>query len=100
MIKHIENGKFRIELTLPDTNIDVKGSKDNNINIYDDNGHFLCNISELLKDYSNKNGLRYYEEMYYDVRILDNERIFCVGFYNHCEVDLKNSCITKIINNR
>jgi hypothetical protein len=93
-------GKFRVELNFPDTSRDLKYSSDNNINIYDDNGHFLWNISELLKVYSDKSGLRYYEDMYFDIQLLDNERIFCVGFKNHCEIDLKSGSITKIINNR
>lgn len=98
--KILEIGKFKVELTLPDTSRDLKYSLDNNINVYDDNGYFLWNISELLKVYSDKNGFKYYEDMYFDIRLLDNERVFCIGFVNHCEIDLKSGSIIKIINNR
>ncbi|GEM_PF-1098618 len=98
--KIFEIGKFKVELILPDTSRDLRYSSYNNINIYGDNGYFLWNISELLKVYSDKNGFRYYEDMYFDIRLLDNERIFCTGFTNHCEIDLKSGSITKIINNR
>lgn len=93
-------GEYVVELILSDTNRDLKYSSDNNINVYDKNGKLVYNISELLKAYSNKNGLKYYDDMYFDIRLLDNEKIFCIGFINHCEIDLKSSSITKIINNR
>jgi len=93
-------GKYRIELIEADRSRDLNYSSDNNINAYDENGQFLWNISELLKTYSDKNGLKYYDDMYYSIRLLDNEKIFCIGFINHCEIDLKSSSITKIVNNR
>lgn len=93
-------GKYRIELLVPDTTKDLKYSLGNNINAYDENDFLLWNISDLLKTYSDKNGLKYYSEMYFDIRSLDNQNIFCVGFTNHCEIDLKTMNVIKIINNR
>ncbi len=99
--KNIYNvGEYVVELIVPNTKRDLKYSSDNNINVYGKNGELIYNISELLKAYSDKNGLKYYDDMYFDIRILDNEKIFCIGFINHCEIDLKISSITKIINNR
>ncbi len=98
--KIFEIGKYRVELTPPNTSRDLKYSSDNNINTYGDNGQLLWNISELLKAYSDKNGFKYYDDMYFDIRVLDNEKIFCIGFINHCEIDLKSGIITKIVNNR
>lgn len=72
----------------------------NNINSYDKNGKLLWNISELLKAYLDKNALKYYDEMYFEIRLLEDDKIFCIGFINHCEIDLRNGIITKIVNNR
>lgn len=93
-------GKYIVELIVPDTNRDLSYSSGNNINAYDENKQLIWNISELLKNYSDRNGLKYYDDMYFDIRLLDNEKIFCIGFVNHCEIDLKSSSITKIVNNR
>lgn len=93
-------GEYVVELIIPDTNRDLKYSLSNNINVYDKKGQLIWNISELLKNYSNGIGIKYYDDMYFDIRLLDNEKIFCIGFINHCEIDLKSSSITKIINNR
>ena len=53
-IKTFKTVNYIIELVIPDTSKDLKGSKENNINVYDENGIFLWNISELLKNYSDK----------------------------------------------
>lgn len=97
--KIFEVGKYRVELIIPDKDIDLKYSSDNNINIYGEDGQLLWNISELLRAYSDKNGLKYYDDMYFDIILLTNEKIFCVGFINHCEIDLKNESIINIVNN-
>ena len=68
--------------------------------VYDENGIFLWNISELLKNYSDKFCIKYYDELYFDIRILDKEMIFCIGFNNHCEIDLKSKAITRLVCNR
>ena len=93
-------GKYVVELIVPDTNRDLKYSLSNNINVYGANRQLIWNISELLKSYSDSIGLKYYDDMYFDIQLLDDEKIFCIGFINHCEIDLKSSSITKIINNR
>ena len=93
-------GKYVVELIVPNTDRDLKYSSNNNINVYGENRQLIWNISKLLKNYSNRVGLKYYDDMYFDIRLLDNEKIFCIGFINHCEIDLKSSSITKIINNR
>ena len=93
-------GKYRVELIIPDTDRDLKYSSYNNINIYSKDGQLLWNISELLRTYSDKNGLKYYEDMYFDIILLGNEKISCIGFINHCEIDLKNESIINIVNNR
>lgn len=90
---------YNVELTVPPENLNGCSLK-NNIDVYDHDGVYLWNISELLKVYSAKNGLKYYDELYFDIRLLDNHNIFCIGFNNHCEVNLKNKSITKLINNR
>ena len=92
--------KYKIELIIPDKSKDLSFSKINNINIYDENNIFICNISELLEIYSNINGLKYYEDMYFEIRKLENHHILCIGFINHCEIDLKTLEIIKLINNR
>ena len=99
-IKTFKTVNYIIELVIPDTSKDLKGSKENNINVYDENGIFLWNISELLKNYSDKFCTKYYDELYFDIRILDKEMIFCIGFNNHCEIDLKNKVITRLVCNR
>ena len=98
--KIFKMGKYRVELIVPDKTKDLKWSLGNNINVYDENDIFLWNISELLKSYSELNGLQYYDDMYFDIRILDNQNIFCIGFANHCEIDLKTKRIIKLVNNR
>lgn len=75
-------------------------SSGNNINIYDKNGLFLYNISELLKDYSERNNLEYFSDMYYDIQVIDNQNIYCIGNINHCIINLTSKKIIKIINNR
>jgi hypothetical protein len=72
----------------------------NNINVYDLIGNHLWNISRLLKAYSEGEGIRYYRDTYYDVRQRENNQIFCVGNYNHCEIDLDKQIILRLINNR
>lgn len=99
-IQVIKVGNYKIELALPDTTRDLRHSTENNINVFDENGLFLWNISELLKSYSDKNGLKYYNELYFDIRILDNKTIYCIGFDNHCEINLKTRNIVKLVNNR
>lgn len=98
--KIFEIGKYRAELTVHNASEDLKSSSDNNIDAFDKNGLLLWNIAKLLKAYSDKNGFKYYSDVYFDIRLLDNEKIYCVGFYNHCEIDLKSGVITKIVNNR
>lgn len=98
--KMFEIGKHRIELIVPDRSRDLKYSSGDNINAYGENGQLLCNISELLRTYSDKNGLKYYSDMYFEIRLLGDEKIFCIGFINHCEIDLKVGCITRIVDNR
>jgi hypothetical protein len=98
--KIITIDKYKIELTLPDKTRDLKFSSGDNIQIYNKNGQFIWNISELLRNYSDRNGLKYYSDMYFDIRLLDNQNIFCVGFINHCEIDLKAGTIVRIVNNR
>jgi hypothetical protein len=93
-------GNFKIELIVPDQTKDIRNSLENNINVFDENGELLWNISKLLKTYSDKNGVKYYDELYFDIRLLDNQNIFCIGFNNHCEIDLKTASIIKIVNNR
>jgi hypothetical protein len=88
-------GQYKIELIVPNSSKEI-----NNINAYDENELLLWNISELLKSYSDKMGLKYYEDMYFEIRILDHHNIFCVGFINHCEIDLDTKCIIRIVNNR
>lgn len=99
-VKTFNIGNYKIELIVPYTDIDLKYSSSNNINAYDENNQLIWNISELLRNYSDRFGLRYYDEMYFDIRLLDNEKIYCIGFVNHCEIDLKSSSITRIVNNR
>ncbi len=98
--KILEVSKYKVELILPDISRDLQYSKSNNINVYNETGLLLYNISDLLKAYSDKKGLQYYEDMYFDIRKLDDERIYCVGFTNHCEIDLHYGYIYRIINNR
>lgn len=93
-------GKYNIELIVPNTNRDLKYSLSNNINLYGQDGELIWNISKLLKIYSDRIGLKYYDDMYFDIKVLDNDKILCIGFINHCEIDLERSRITKIINNR
>lgn len=93
-------GNYKIELIVPDQTNDIKKTLENNINVFNENGEFLWNISKLLKTYSDKNGLKYYDELFFDIRLLDNQNIFCIGFNNHCEINLKIGSIIKIVNNR
>lgn len=99
-MKTFNVGEYKIELVPLDTTKDLSLSKGNNVNAYDKNDLLMWNISELLKNYSDSNGLKYYDDMYFDVRVLDNQNIFCIGFTNHCEIDLKTMQIIKLVNNR
>lgn len=92
-------GKYRVELILPNAG-DLSKSPDNNISVYEENGQLLWTISQLLKEFSDKNGIKYYDDMYFDIKVLDKEIIFCTGFTNHCEIDMKSGSITKIVSNR
>ncbi len=96
----IELGSKTIVLIIPDKSRDIKYSESNNINYYDENMNLIWNIEELLKDFSHNNDLKYYKEMYFDIRLMENGNLFCVGFINHCEISLKSNRIIKIINNR
>ena len=98
--KILNIGRYKIELTLPDRTKDLSFSHPDNITAFDNNGLILWNISDLLKKYSEKNGLQYYSDMYFDIRLLENQNVFCVGFINHCEIELETDSIIKIINNR
>lgn len=92
--KILKIGCLYVELTNPNF------SSGNNINIYDENRTFLYNISELLKGYSEEKKLKYFSDIYYDIKLLDNENIYCIGNINHCVINLTSKKITKIINNR
>ncbi|MNE99413.1 hypothetical protein D3C80_1980890 [compost metagenome] len=87
-------------MIVPDGTKDLRYSEPNNINAYNLEGRLSWNISKLLKIYSDERGHKHYEDLYFDIRPLDNERLFCVGFINHCEIDLKTEKIIKLINNR
>lgn len=89
-----------LKLELPDETQDLKYSSSNNITAYNDKGIVLWNIRQLLKDYSNKNGLKYFDEMYFDIKPINDSKIYCVGINHHCEINLESMTITKIINNR
>ncbi|MFT4145172.1 MAG: hypothetical protein QM644_12015 [Mobilitalea sp.] len=92
-------GEYILELIVPD-DLSLKDSLKNNINAYNENGQLVWNIAELLKDFSIQNGLKYFDDMYFDIRVLYDDKIFCMGYINHCEIDLKEGRITKIVNNR
>ena len=98
--KKLNIGKYKIELDVPNQSIDLKYSKVNNIDVYDEEGRILWNISKLLKAYSYENGIQYYEELFYDIFPLGNNKMVCRGFCNHCEIDLNTEKIVKIVNNR
>jgi len=90
--KLIEIGDYTVELLLPPAL--------NNINVYWRKGAKTWNIAELLKFYSDNSGHKYYSESYFDVRPNGHNKIYCVGFYNHCEIDLDSQTIIRIVNNR
>ncbi len=70
--KQFPMGEFLIELLVnPDTNDPPR----DNINAYDNNGTLLWNISELLKQYAKISGSKYEEEIYFDIRLLENGNI-------------------------
>ncbi len=96
----ITQGGFVIKLDLPDESKDLKFSQNNNISAYNLKGELVWNIADLLADYSERKGLEYYEEQYFDVNKCGSNMIYCVGFVNHCLIDLDDRAIVALINNR
>ena len=97
--------EYKFELINPYLYKDLNCSKlnpnvANNINAYDANDILLWNIGDLLKKYSDTHGLKYFDDQYYEIREIDSNKIYCIGNVNHCEIDLKERVIYKIINNR
>jgi hypothetical protein len=93
-------GNYVAELVIPDETKDLSCSLPNNIDVYDKNGKHLWNITKLLSAYSNERGLKYYEELYFDIKAIDHDKMFCIGLINHCEIDLINEKILTLVNNR
>jgi len=88
--KIIELEEYKIVLTIPDLTRDLKFSSGDNIDIYDENGQILWNISDLLKNYSERNGLKYYSDMYFDIRLLDNvvDTVHCLPLWEILDIVL------------
>ncbi len=72
----------------------------NNIKGHSSQGNLSWTISELLEDYSNEKLLSYLEDLFFDVIDLGCNRVRCIGFYNHLEVDLDKLKIIRLINNK
>lgn len=100
MIKSLRLYNFIVELELPENINNVSNYKLNNIKFYNENHIYLYDISMLLKDYSKKNNLGYTEEVYFDIKITEDNLLFCQGYVNHCKVNVLENQIVKIINNR
>jgi len=96
------------ELTLNDVTIRLEMQEDskvsemvsNNISAFDLNNNKIWDISNLLKAYSIKNSLNYFEEVYFDIILSDDYTVKFIGFFNHCIVDVVSMEIIGLINNR
>ncbi|WP_105616306.1 hypothetical protein [Vallitalea okinawensis] len=97
-VKHYNVGEYRMELIIPGHKLD--GTLVNNLTIYNDVKKSVWNIEELLKAYSDENGYKYFNELYFDIHIVADNKIYCVGFNKHCEIDLNTMRIVKTIINR
>ncbi len=99
-VKKLRVKNIVLELIVPEKNCNLIYSPINNINAYNEDGNVLWNIGQLLTDYSDKHKLHYFDEMYFDIQTIDDNTIRCVGFNNHCEINLDSKAIIRIINNR
>jgi len=72
----------------------------NNIKSYDSDGNLNWEIGILLEEYASSNKLEYCEDVYFDILVIAENRLKCIGFNNHCEIDLIKSKIVRLMNNR
>ncbi len=64
------------------------------------NGEILWKIEELLNNYSKEKNLKYFEEVYFNIIRINDTTAYAIGFTNHCEIDLENKKIIRLVNNR
>ncbi|WP_050638138.1 hypothetical protein [Candidatus Stoquefichus sp. SB1] len=99
MQKIITFGDYTILIELPNRNKDLSYSKDNNIICFK-SGKVVWQIQQLLEEFSINNHLNYFSDIYFDITKEDNGELKCIGFTNHCIIDVYQQKIISIINNR
>lgn len=99
ILKHYAINIYILEINIDDTQR-LEATNLNNVNLYDKEHNKLWNIKELLVEYSNNNNIKYHDELFFDVRILDDNTFKLSGFYNHCIVSIETMKIIKLVNNR
>lgn len=90
---------YTIIIELPDTQKDIRYSKDNNVFCFKA-GKRVWEIKDLLIQYSKEKQLKYYREMYFDIIDIGEGKLKCIGFYNHCIIDVYQEKIISIMNNK
>ena len=90
---------YTMIIELPDTQKDIKCSKDNNVFCLKA-GERVWEIKDLLSRYSKEKQLQYFRDMYFDIIDIGEGKLECIGFYNHCIIDVYQEKIISIMNNR
>lgn len=97
--KSIIIGDYTIIIELPDTQKDIRGSKDNNV-VCSKSGERIWEIKDLLTQYSKEKQFNYFSDIYFDIIDVGEGKLKCIGFYNHCLIDVYQQKIISIMNNR
>ncbi len=96
--KNITFGDCKVVIQLPKGE-DASDSVVNNIVCFK-SGKVFWEIKDLLECYARKNHINYFYELYFDIFKENDKILTCIGFYNHCVIDVFQKKILSIINNR
>lgn len=96
--KTITFGDCKVVIQLPD-GANASDSVINNIVCFK-SGKVFWEIKQLLECYARKNHINYFNELYFDISKKNDQILTCIGFYNHCVIDVFQKKILSIINNR
>ena len=96
--KTITFGDCKVVIQLPE-GVNASDSVVNNIVCFK-SGKVFWEIKQLLECYARKNHINYFNERYFDISKKNDQILTCIGFYNHCVIDVFQKKILSIINNR
>ena len=98
--KRYELDKLLLKISIPYEKSKVSNWKINNIDFYDKDGKLLYNVSKLLNDYSSKNEINLYDEVFLDIEVFTSNNILCKGFKFVYEINIETEEIIRITANR